>query len=286
MLANKFARLHFILIVLGLAMVEVAQAQSLPAATPPATTWVFPPGVTDLTIPTRFSTTGEIAIRMTVNGRGLDLTLDTGMDRNMLDSSVFKAIALQQADDSSATISTVQFGGATMRGLPVNKGSFFRRDEDGNLIVGVLGYDFLKAAVVKIDYDHQQVHIIDPTAFHAPQPAMQYSLYPGQDTPCLRDCRSSHRGLVRHRYRRDGVCCLSSTRARQSARFYLVSGAEPRHPGFVLSILLAAVRPHRDDSLFSRPGSRRERGREELGCLVSAPEQLLCDQTAGRFDRV
>jgi len=195
MLANKFARLHsiankfatllFVLVMLGLTMAEVAQAQPPPAATPPAATWVFPPGVTDLTIPTRFSTTGEIAIRMTVNGRGLDLTLDTGMDRNMLDSSVFNAIALQQAGDSSATITTVQFGGATMRGLPVNKGSFFRRDEDGNLIVGVLGYDFLKAAVVKIDYDHQQVHIIDPTAFHAPQPAMQYSLYPEDRIPLV-----------------------------------------------------------------------------------------------------
>lgn len=185
MLANKFARLHFILIVLCLAMAEAAHAQPLPATAPPAATWVFPPGIPDLTIPARFSSTGEIAIRMTVNGRGLDLTLDTGMDRDMLDSSVFTALALHQTDDSTATIDTVRFGGATMRGLAINKGSFFRRDENGNLIVGVLGYDFLKAAVVKIDYDHQQIHIINPVAFHPPQPAMVYSLYPEDRIPLV-----------------------------------------------------------------------------------------------------
>lgn len=150
-----------------------------------ASGWKFPPGVNDVVIPSHFLTSGEIVVRMTIKGRGIDLTLDTGMDRNMLDGSVLSALGLSKPGETAATLDSVQFGDMTMRGLLVNPGSFYRRDEDDDLIVGVLGYDFLKDAVVKIDYDHQQVRILNPASFHAPKAAMQYSVYPDDKIPLV-----------------------------------------------------------------------------------------------------
>jgi hypothetical protein len=149
----------------------------------PKSGWIFPPGVTNVIIPARFSTHGEIVVRMTVRGRGLDLLLDTGMSGSQLDSSIVTWLGLGQGPE--VTLHTVSFGATQMRELPFAEGSFYRRGEDGSLIVGLLGYDFLKQAVVEIDYDHQEVHIIQPTAFTAPSRSMKYPLYADDTVPLV-----------------------------------------------------------------------------------------------------
>jgi hypothetical protein len=145
--------------------------------------WVFPPGVSNVIIPARFSPQGEIVVRMNVRGRGLDLLLDTGMSENKLDGSILAWLGLGQV--AEVTLDTVSFGSTQMRELPFTEGSFYRRGEDDSLLVGLLGYDFLKQAVVEIDYDHQKIHIIQPTAFKVPARSMQYPLYADDTVPLV-----------------------------------------------------------------------------------------------------
>jgi hypothetical protein len=165
------------------ASAALAATQATLPATPPTPGWVFPAGTTSAILPARFLPHGEVVVRMTVRGRGLDLLLDTGMSEDRLDSSIFDWLGLGR--EQSAVLHAVFFGPIQMRELPFVEGSFFRQDEDGALIVGLLGYDFLKEAVVKIDYDHQQVRIIQPAAFKIPTPSMQYPLYPDDTVPMV-----------------------------------------------------------------------------------------------------
>ena len=153
----------------------------LPSPSPTAS-WVFPDGAGSVVLPARFFQYGDIVVRMTVNGRGFDLSLDTGMSYNALDASVLDSMGFS---GQSVVFDSVSFGSAHMRELPFARGSFYRHEQDGSLIVGLLGYDFLKAAVVEIDYDHQQVRIIQPSAFHPPPGSMQYQLFSDETVPLV-----------------------------------------------------------------------------------------------------
>jgi predicted aspartyl protease len=144
--------------------------------------WVFPAGATSVVLPARFLSRGDIIVRMNVNGRGLDLSLDTGTSYDALDSSVFSSMRLPAP---TAVFDSISFGPAQMHALPFVEGSFYRHAEDGSLIVGLLGYDFLKEAVVEIDYDHQRLRVIQPSAFRAPPGSMEYPIYSDETVPLV-----------------------------------------------------------------------------------------------------
>lgn len=165
------------------AFIIFATAPAYVRADEPSASWEFPPGQTTVVIPARFSPLGDIIVRMNVQGRGIDMLVDTGSSQTTLDSSVYRRLGFGQNGASSAVIDSAEFGPATLHNLPVTEGSFFRRESDGSLIVGLLGYEFFKPGVVKIDYDHEQLQLIDPAKFTAPQSALQFSLLADEKVP-------------------------------------------------------------------------------------------------------
>jgi hypothetical protein len=147
--------------------------------------WTFPTNVTDVAIPAQFSSDGSIVVRMTVNGRGIDLVLDTGVTDDLIDASVYGWLGLGKSGDECAFLDAARFGALTVRSLRFCTASVYRRDESRHLLVGLLGYDFLRNAVVELDYEHSAVHIIDPAAFSMPKGAARFEQRWGDTRPIV-----------------------------------------------------------------------------------------------------
>ena len=158
-------------------------AGSTPAV-PAAASWTFPPGVSDIELPAQFLN-GVIIVRMTVGGRGVDLSLDTGTSFNVMDPAVVASLADPATTDFPFTLRQVQFGSATMSNISFASRAFDRRYGTDRRIVGILGFNFLQSAIVKIDYEHEAVHIIDPASFELPQDVAVLELNPTARVPLV-----------------------------------------------------------------------------------------------------
>lgn len=138
----------------------------------------FPAGVTDVQLPARIEY-GVIIVRLTINGRGLDFQLDSGASNIVIDADVARQLGLQtfgqrtQAvagdfEASDAIVPQIQIGQLTMTNVTVHCLPFASNWDEHTKIVGLLGYDFLAGAVVKVDYLNQTVDAFDYSAFKAP----------------------------------------------------------------------------------------------------------------------
>jgi len=146
--------------------------------------WEFPPGRDDVVLPAHFLPNGAIIIRMTANGRGLDLLLDTGAP-DIIDASVASSLQDGSSPASPLVLSSVRFGDATLHDARFRVGSFYRREATDTRIVGVLGYEFLQRAVVKIDYEHESIHLLNPSSFVVPAGAAALALSPLNRVPVV-----------------------------------------------------------------------------------------------------
>ncbi|HET9342994.1 MAG TPA: retropepsin-like aspartic protease [Candidatus Eremiobacteraceae bacterium] len=138
----------------------------------------FPAGVTEVRLPARIEY-GVIIVRLTINGRGLDFQLDSGASNIVIDADVARQLGLQTfgqrtqavAGDfqaSDAIVPQIQIGQLTMSNVSVHCLPFASNWDEHTKIVGLLGYDFLAGAVVKVDYLNQTVDAYDYSAFHVP----------------------------------------------------------------------------------------------------------------------
>ena len=151
---------------------------------PAAPAWTFSTGVSDVELPAKFFN-GVIVIRMTVGGRGLDMLLDSGTGFNIMDPAVISSIATPDASASLFTIAEAQFGSAALHNIRFAPRSFERRYGTDQRVVGILGFNFLQSAVVKIDYEHESVHVINPAAFSPPREGAVLALDPTARVPLV-----------------------------------------------------------------------------------------------------
>lgn len=139
----------------------------------------FPPGVTDVRLPSHMDD-GVIVVRLTINGRGLDFQLDSGAAGIVLDADVAKQLGLTTFEPITASVAgtfkaaqaiipQVQIGDLTMDNVAVDCLPFNSQLDTHTKIVGLLGYDFIASAIVKVDYLHQTVDALDPSAFTTPK---------------------------------------------------------------------------------------------------------------------
>jgi len=117
-------------------------------------------------------------IRVTINGRGMDMLLDSTESGMVMDDEVAKEVGLTRygpydRDDKGAwyptqsVISTLDIGGIEMHDVAVDLRHL--QDHVGSKkIVGTIGYDFLANAVVEIDYVNHTVKAFDPAQFMPP----------------------------------------------------------------------------------------------------------------------
>ena len=142
----------------------------------------FPPDVSEVRLPARI-VSGKVIVRLTVGRRGLDFLLDSGAGDIAFDSGVAASLGLQPVgrqtqvvagrfDRSRAIVPEVLVGELRMRDVVVSILPFESSPEPGTRIVGLLGFDFFKNAVVRIDYEHGTVDAIDPNAFTPPAQAV------------------------------------------------------------------------------------------------------------------
>ena len=161
----------------------LAAASSPPSTlTPPS--WTFPPGVNDIELPAQFLN-GVIVVRMNVGGRGVDLNLDTGTSFNVMDPAVIASLADPATTGYPFTLAEAKFGSATLHNITFASRAFDRRYGTDKRVVGILGFNFLQSAIVKIDYEHESVHVVNPAAFDPPHDAVVLELDPTARVPLV-----------------------------------------------------------------------------------------------------
>jgi hypothetical protein len=125
---------------------------------------------------------GEYAdpvVRVTINGRKLDMLLESTENGMTLDDQVAKELGLTtygpyEKDEKGhpyptrSIIPSMDVGALHMTDVVVACRHLHSFESGGQKIVGSLGYDFLANAVVEIDYPHHSVKAFEPVQFLPP----------------------------------------------------------------------------------------------------------------------
>ncbi len=138
----------------------------------------FPAGQTSVRLPARI-VNGKVIVRLTVAGRGLDFLLDSGASDIVFDASVATSMHLQQYgrttqeiagrfDRSRAIIPEIRVGDLQMHDVVVSTIPFELASNPDTKVVGLLGFDFFKDAVVRVDYHAGRVDAYEPAHFSPP----------------------------------------------------------------------------------------------------------------------
>lgn len=138
----------------------------------------FPGGVDAVRLPARIEH-DRIYVRLDVAGRGLDFLLDTGAASITLDESVARSLGLAIRGRSTETVAgafasgraivpSVAIGPLVMRDVVVRTAPFAASETPATRVVGLLGYDFLAACGIKIDYARGTVDALRPGTFDPP----------------------------------------------------------------------------------------------------------------------
>ncbi|HZW52928.1 MAG TPA: aspartyl protease family protein, partial [Candidatus Elarobacter sp.] len=146
----------------------------------------FPPTTDPVEIPSRFAGT-QVYVRVTIGGRGLDFTLDTGADGITLDSTVARELGLKQFGRESAfaagrfelanaVVPEMHVGALAMRDVAVQIIPQGWEEAPNLKDVGLLGFDFIAELGLTIDYEHKRVTAVPGTAFTAPADPLTFPL--------------------------------------------------------------------------------------------------------------
>lgn len=156
---------------------------------PPASTPGTPYSSVGVTLPAQMYNDGTIILRMMVDGRGLDMMLDTGVGEDIIDEDVARQLnlpafgqstrAANGHDISFETIIPISTIGPLVRAnLAIDAEPFTFQWYNHTEVVGVLGYDFLANNVLKIDYDNATVQVLPVAQFNSDDPVDGGKSYP------------------------------------------------------------------------------------------------------------
>ena len=136
----------------------------------------FPPDASQVDIPAKFFD-GKIAVRVNIEGRGIDFMLDSGASGIVIDSGVVGALNLptygkfhEPSGSSVATLTIVpeiRVGRLRLSNVVAAMGPFnvptlnYEARQQG-----ILGYDFIAGAVIHVDYFNHKVEAIRKEDFH------------------------------------------------------------------------------------------------------------------------
>jgi len=156
----------------------------------------FPPGVESVRLPARIEN-GRIFVRLTVGGRGLDFLLDSGASALLIDEGIARTLALPAYGKGTRTVAgsfatsrviapLVEVGPLAMRDVVMRTIPLAAHDTPGTRVVGLLGFDFLDAAGIKIDYANGTVDALRPGELAAPPGAVALDVRLSAQTPAAR----------------------------------------------------------------------------------------------------
>ncbi len=129
------------------------------------------------------ATKSHIVVRVTINGRGLDLALDSGASGVFLDRDVVAQLGLPIYGGGGESVESpthaalvkvpeMHIGDLVMRNFAAYPVSFQMRTADTEQVVGLLGFDFIDSVGLKVDYDKGQVTAYPPGTMPMPQTAL------------------------------------------------------------------------------------------------------------------
>jgi hypothetical protein len=124
---------------------------------------------------------GNILIRISVQGRGLDFLLDSGESTSIIDRDVANELNLptfgemtQLPDGTKLAYETkiddMTVGPLRMRNVAILSESYHYQPTRDTKVVGILGYDFFAGTVVHINYVDGTVQLIPRERFTADKP--------------------------------------------------------------------------------------------------------------------
>jgi hypothetical protein len=142
----------------------------------------FPPGVGSVALPARI-VDRHVIVRVVINGRGLDFILDSGSSGIAVDRQVLAQLGIAAVGSATQTmagtyertkarIPQIDIGALRMRDVVVSSFPFSTAHGPAVRAVGLLGFDFIANAVLRIDYLHGLVEAIEPRTFIAPAGAV------------------------------------------------------------------------------------------------------------------
>ncbi len=156
----------------------------------------FPAGTQTVRLPARIEN-GRVYVRLTVGGRGLDFLLDSGSAAITIDDGVARSLgltaygrAVQTVAGSFATsrvvaplinVGPLAMHDVVMRTIPISA-----HEGTATRIVGLLGFDFLAAVALKVDYATGTVDASRPGSVAAPSAAVPIDVRLGSQTPVAR----------------------------------------------------------------------------------------------------
>lgn len=127
---------------------------------------------------------GDVVVRMSVHGRGLDFLVDCASADSIIDRNVAHDLSLptfDQLTEADGTrywyrtiIDDATLGPIRMRNFVMSAGSYTYDVSGTTRVVGVLGYDFLAQNVLKIDYINATAELIPSSKFSAKDIAGSY----------------------------------------------------------------------------------------------------------------
>ncbi len=141
----------------------------------------FPAGQTSVKLPAQYDrVNSKFIVRLMVGGRGLDFILDSGASGIVIDRDVAQSLGLGEFDaysnaanagryvETTTIIPSIAIGAITMHDVVVTTTPHLGGDRDGFRVVGLLGFDFLDEASIKLDYVNETATAYAPSSFVAP----------------------------------------------------------------------------------------------------------------------
>lgn len=139
----------------------------------------FPAGKQRIALPVH-AEGGRFYVRLMVGARGLDFLLDTGAGGITIDENVARQLGLEirgrystaesagRYKSGRVLVANVAIGELTMHNVTMHVTPPIERGGGNVRAVGLLGFDFIGALALELDYQHGAVTAIEPAAFVPP----------------------------------------------------------------------------------------------------------------------
>jgi predicted aspartyl protease len=153
----------------------------------------FPAGAEIVTLPARIEN-DRIYVRVDIAGRGLDFLLDTGCAGLTINEDVARDLKLPVYGRTTATVAgtfssertvaaEMSIGSLTMHDVEMRTVPLSSNESHDTRVVGLLGFDFLDAVALKIDYADGSVEAQRPGTLAAPAGATPLDVRLNSGTP-------------------------------------------------------------------------------------------------------
>ncbi len=152
----------------------------------------FPAGADSVRLPARIDHRGNIIVRVVIGGRGFDLELDSGAASITLNAPIVAELGLPtyrhqylngKVESRAAVVPQMSVGSLTMHDVAIDTAPVDENVSDDTRVVGLLGFDFLAEAAVRIDYQHGIVDAYRPSRFVPPAKAEELAVRLDEQTP-------------------------------------------------------------------------------------------------------